>query len=67
MIVPEPQPPYVAPLLAAYPMRVLQLPTLKGLLSGRALHYPYKKTFEEARHDPLVMLHTSGSTGKYNT
>ncbi|KAK4447368.1 hypothetical protein QBC34DRAFT_440122 [Podospora aff. communis PSN243] len=25
--------------------------------------YPYKKTFEEAEWDPLVLLHTSGSTG----
>lgn len=64
MIVPELQPPYVAPLLAAHPMRVLQFPKLEGLLSGRALHYPYRKTFEEAYHDPLVSLHTSGTTGK---
>ncbi|PQE27028.1 thioester reductase domain-containing protein [Rutstroemia sp. NJR-2017a BBW] len=25
--------------------------------------YPYTKTFEEARQDPFVVLHTSGSTG----
>jgi acyl-CoA synthetase (AMP-forming)/AMP-acid ligase II len=25
--------------------------------------YPYKKTFEEAEWEPLVLLHTSGSTG----
>jgi len=25
--------------------------------------YPYKKTFEEAEWDPLLVLHTSGSTG----
>lgn len=25
--------------------------------------YPYNKTFEEAEWDPLVVLHTSGSTG----
>ena len=64
MIVPEPQPPYVAPLLAAHPMRVLQFPNLEGLLNGRAFHYPYRKTFEEACHDPLVSVHTSGTTGK---
>ncbi|MCJ1463036.1 hypothetical protein MMC07_001640 [Pseudocyphellaria aurata] len=40
MIVPEPRPPYVASLLAAYPMRVLQLPNLEGLLNGETLHYP---------------------------
>ena len=64
MIVPEPQPPYVAPLLAAYPVRVLQFPKLEELFRGPAWHYPYTKTFEEACHDPLVSLHTSGTTGK---
>ncbi|KAF2491843.1 putative NRPS-like enzyme [Lophium mytilinum] len=26
-------------------------------------HYPYEKTFEEAKYDPAFILHTSGSTG----
>lgn len=26
-------------------------------------HFPYDKTFEEAKWDPFVVLHTSGSTG----
>lgn len=64
MIVPELQPPYVAPLLAAHPMRVLQFPNLEALLSGRALHYPYRKTFQEGYNDPLLSIHTSGTTGK---
>ena len=25
--------------------------------------YPFEKTFEEAAHDPFVVIHTSGSTG----
>ena len=25
--------------------------------------YPYEKTFEEAAHDPFIVIHTSGSTG----
>lgn len=25
--------------------------------------YDYKKTFEEAAHDPFIIVHTSGSTG----
>lgn len=45
-------------------MRVLQFPNLDKILNGRALYYPYKKTFEEAYRDPLVSIHTSGSTGK---
>lgn len=26
-------------------------------------HFPYTKSFEEAEWDPVVVLHTSGSTG----
>jgi acyl-CoA synthetase (AMP-forming)/AMP-acid ligase II len=26
-------------------------------------HFPYNKTYEEAENDPVVVLHTSGSTG----
>ena len=26
-------------------------------------HFPYDKSFEEARWDPMVVLHTSGTTG----
>lgn len=25
--------------------------------------YPFEKTFEEAAHDPFIVIHTSGSTG----
>lgn len=66
MIVPEPQPPYIAPLLALNPMRVLRFPSLEVLLNLKVADYPYKKSFEEARYDPMVSLHTSGSTGKPN-
>lgn len=31
---------------------------------GNTTPYPYGKTFEEARDDPIVVLHSSGSTGK---
>ncbi|KAL2288752.1 hypothetical protein FJTKL_03420 [Diaporthe vaccinii] len=30
---------------------------------GNTTPYPYGKTFEEARDDPIVVLHSSGSTG----
>lgn len=41
------------------------LPTLAAFLSpdGPVEPYPYTKTFEEARADPYVTLHSSGSTG----
>jgi hypothetical protein len=33
------------------------------LSSEEVAPFPYNKTWEEARWDPLVVLHTSGSTG----
>ena len=27
------------------------------------VHHPYEKSFEEAAHDPFIVIHTSGSTG----
>ena len=33
------------------------------LLKKDVAPYPYNKTFEEAQHDPFVVIHTSGSTG----
>lgn len=38
--------------------------SLADLLSkGDVTPYPYGKTFEEARNDPFLVIHTSGSTG----
>ncbi|KAH8799324.1 hypothetical protein F5884DRAFT_758350 [Xylogone sp. PMI_703] len=45
------------------PLRVLDAPTLEELLGAKHGEYPYAKSFEEARHDPFVVFHTSGSTG----
>lgn len=40
------------------------LPNLDYFLSQKPVEpYPYSKTFEEARKDPYVVLHSSGSTG----
>ena len=64
VILPEPRPPYVAALLAAHPMRILRIPNLDELLNVESSNYEYKKSFEEARRDTLVSLHTSGSTGR---
>lgn len=33
------------------------------LAQDNVAHYPYDKTFEEAAHDPFIVIHTSGSTG----
>ena len=44
-------------------LRALEIPSDKDLLLHRHRHYPYNKTFEKARDEPLVVLHTSGTTG----
>ena len=52
------------PILAKRAMRIFVIPELDDLLFGSQVEtYPYEKTFEEARHDPFVTCHTSGSTG----
>lgn len=44
--------------------RHLVLESLPDLLSkSNTPSYPYSKTYEEADHDPFVIIHTSGSTG----
>ena len=45
-------------------MRHLNVEALNELLRGDfSEHYEYNKTFEEASHDPFIVVHTSGSTG----
>lgn len=55
---------HVDDILAARPMKHVVIPDLEELLDQtKAPHYPYEKTFEEAKNDPYVVLHTSGTTG----
>ena len=45
-------------------MQTATVPELEGLLDGTPVPmYPYTKTFEQARKDPCLVLHTTGSTG----
>ena len=51
-------------ILKKRPMKVVPLPEQLELLNeGAVAKYHYAKTFTEARQDPFVVLHTSGSTG----
>lgn len=51
-------------ILEDYQMEKLQIPTLENLLDGRNTpQYAYDKTFDQAKNDPVFVLHTSGSTG----
>ena len=46
-------------------MRMVDVPDAQYFLDANApVHdYPYEKTFEQARSEPCLVLHTSGSTG----
>ncbi|MCJ1251009.1 hypothetical protein MMC30_008240 [Trapelia coarctata] len=63
LITSSPRPPVVNAIVSAHPLRVLEVPSLQDLLTTAYPHYPYNKTFLEARNEPLVVLHTSGTTG----
>ena len=40
------------------------VPSFDEMLNSTVEHYPYDKEFSEAKDDPVVVLHSSGSTGK---
>ncbi|KAL0261671.1 Histone transcription regulator 3 [Diplodia seriata] len=42
---------------------IIQIASLDECLAAESNPYPYEKTFEEAKWDPIVVLHTSGTTG----
>ncbi|OAA61814.1 Male sterility, NAD-binding protein [Niveomyces insectorum RCEF 264] len=45
-------------------LELVDLPDLDFFVDATPVpHYPYTKTWEEARRDPVWVLHTSGSTG----
>ena len=63
LVTPNPRPQAVTAIVANHEIEVLEIPTVAELLSKVYPHYPYEKSFEQARTDPLVVLHTSGTTG----
>ena len=59
---PAPHSTIVQGILKAYPLQVLDSPSLDQLLTNDYPHYPFCKTFSETRKEPLVVVHTSGTT-----
>lgn len=49
-------------ILEKYPLKLIDSPSLYNLLDSTFPIYPYDKCFQEAKHEPLVVLHTSGTT-----
>ena len=44
-------------------LRIIKIPSVWKLIDTPSRSFPYKKTFAEARTEPLMVLHTSGTTG----
>ncbi|TVY13347.1 Non-canonical non-ribosomal peptide synthetase FUB8 [Lachnellula arida] len=44
-------------------IRTFEIPEMEVLTSTPAKAYPYTKTWEEAKNDRVLIMHTSGSTG----
>lgn len=53
----------VQPCLERRPMKAISVPEAEDWLNSDPEPFPYSRTFDDARWDPLVVLHTSGSTG----
>jgi acyl-coenzyme A synthetase/AMP-(fatty) acid ligase len=48
-------------------LKIYALPSLEWMLDNEEQkQYQYEKTFEQAKWDEVVIIHTSGTTGKRN-
>ncbi|XPS74039.1 hypothetical protein M3J07_006154 [Ascochyta lentis] len=64
LVITEPQPPFITPILSQMHLSTFSLPSLELLLNAEDVEdVPFRKTFDEAKNDPIFVLHTSGSTG----
>ena len=45
-------------------LQVFAIQSLDDLLQEYDTHYPYEAEFSRVRWDPVLILHSSGSTGK---
>ncbi|KAJ8108999.1 hypothetical protein ONZ43_g6259 [Nemania bipapillata] len=59
----DPVPPPAVAVAQAANARTLVIPKLDELIATSYPIYSCKKTYEEAKSDPLIIIHTSGSTG----
>lgn len=63
MVTPSPQPPGVSAIIASCKLSTFEIPSVEELLGETYPHFPYYKTYEEHKLDPLLAVHSSGSTG----
>lgn len=58
----EPQSPVVSAILKKDPIQTVYTPGVYELLESSYAHYPFPKIFADAKDEPLVIVHTSGTT-----
>ncbi|PYI31348.1 NRPS-like enzyme [Aspergillus indologenus CBS 114.80] len=63
LIAPVPRPPAATAILEAVSLQVLDIPSVEELVGTEYPSFELAKTYPEAAHEPLVIIHTSGSTG----
>lgn len=63
LLVPEAMPPAADLILEAARLRVFHIPSIEELFDRKYPYYRFERSFEQARHEPLVALHTSGTAG----
>lgn len=45
-------------------LKVLQIASMDSIFASQAQRYPYDEDFGRVKSDPIVVLHSSGSTGQ---
>lgn len=63
MLTTSPHPPGVSGVVDSCKLRSFEIPSIDELFDKSYPHFPYNKTYEEHKLEPLVAVHSSGSTG----
>ena len=63
IICPTPRPPHIVGILEGDEMHVLDVPTTQELLDTAYPPLPFSRSLGEVLSEPLLTIHTSGSTG----
>ena len=63
ILAPSTSPEIVSKFLALHPHNLVRVQEVENILAKDHLHFDFNKSFEDARREPLVVLHTSGTTG----
>ena len=62
ILAPSASPKIVDAVIALHSLKLVKVQEVEELLAKDHPHFAFDKTFENARQEPLVVLHTSGST-----